>query len=261
MNLTVSRPVKILALVLVIAGVGGVASLSMLGKSSSGSATPPLSVAQIRARAHAHTTTTGPAATTAPRTTAPRVTTTAPAAPVKHPVTLRPVPSTTAAATTTPAPAAPKPQAEQTVTASGLPLVLAAALRQNPIVVVSVFDPEAATDAVSYAEARAGAADAHAGFLGVSVLDETVAAPLTALVPGGGLLPLPGVLIFRRPSTLVELVDGFADRGSVAALAANAQTDPPWTPPATTTAATTPAAPLPAPPAADTSTNTSSAGG
>lgn len=263
MNLTVSRPVKILALVLVIAGVGGIASLSMLGKSSSGSATPPLSVAQIRARAHAHTTATGPAATTAPRAT-----TTAPAAPVKHPVALKPVPATTPAATTpaaaaTRAPAAPKPQAEQTVTANGVPLVLAAALRQNPIVVVSVFDPEAATDAVSYAEARAGAVDAHAGFLGVSVLDESVAAPLTALVPGGGLLPLPGVLIFRRPSTLVELVDGFADRGSVAALAANAQTDPPWTPPTTTTAATTPAAPLPAPPAAatDTSTNTSSVGG
>lgn len=258
MNLTVSRPVKILALLLVIAGVGGIASLSMLGKSSGGSATPPLSVAQIRARAHGHT-----GGTTQVVTTAPHATTTAPAAPVKHPVASKPAPSTTPASTTATTPAAPKPQAEKLVTASGLPLVLAAALRQSPIVVVSVFDPEAGTDAVSYAEARAGAADAHVGFLGVSVLDESVAAPLTALVPGGGLLPLPGILIFRRPSTLVELVDGFADRGSVAALAANAQTDPPWTPPTTTTAATTPAAPLPAPPAAatDTSTNTSSVGG
>jgi hypothetical protein len=33
-DLTVSKPVKILALILVIAGVGGIASLSMLGKGS-----------------------------------------------------------------------------------------------------------------------------------------------------------------------------------------------------------------------------------
>ena len=66
MDLTVSRPVKILALVLVIAGVGGIASLSMLGKSSdAGSGNAQLSVAQIRARAHHTATTAAPATPTA----------------------------------------------------------------------------------------------------------------------------------------------------------------------------------------------------
>ena len=55
MDLTVSRPVKILALILVIAGVGGVASLSMLGKSSgAASGDAQLSVAQIRERLQRH---------------------------------------------------------------------------------------------------------------------------------------------------------------------------------------------------------------
>jgi hypothetical protein len=233
-DLTVSRPVKILALILVIAGVGGVASLSMLGKSSgadSGSA--QLSVAQIRARAH-HTGTTA----------APVKHAAKPAAPVKHaakPVAVKPaVPKV---------PAKPRP----TVAANGLPIILADALRSHHIVVVSIFDPQSQTDAVSYAEARAGAGDANAGFLGVSVLDDTVAGPLTAALPGGGLLPLPGLLVYRAPGTLVERIDGFADRDSVAGLALTAKTAPAFT--GTTSTATT-AAPVAPAPVATTPTTT-----
>src|SRR5206468_3706838 len=105
------------------------------------------------------------------------------AAPVKH-----------AAKPAAVKPAVPKapPKPRPTVAANGLPIDLAVALRRNRIVVVSIFDPQSQTDAVSYAEARAGAADANAGFFGVSVLDDPVAGPLTAALPGGGLLPLPG---------------------------------------------------------------------
>ena len=220
MDLTVSRPVKILALILVIAGVGGVASLSMMGKSSPSSSGPQLSVEQIRARAHGtvvgkKTTAPAKAKAVAPRT------------------------HTATKAKTAPAPVAP---------ANGLPALLNEALRAHRIVVVSVFDPQSQTDAISYAEARAGAGDvSQAGFLGVSVLDDSVAGPLTAALPGGGLLPVPGVLIYRRPGKLIERVDGFVDRDSIAQLALASLTAAPFTPPAPP-APVVAAAPVVAPP-------------
>ena len=233
--MTVSRPIKILALILLVAGIGGIGSLQVLGKGSGGADTSTLSVDQIRARAHAATTTATAAAAPEPSRHAPA------SKPASRP---KPV-----AATPKPRPA-PKPR--QTVASNGLPIVLADALRSHRIVVVSTFDPQSQTDAVSYAEARAGAADARVGFLGVSVLDDTIAAPLTAALPGGGLLPLPGTLVYRAPGTLVERVDGFADKDSIAALALNARSAPaPTGPPAAASTTTTPAPAVP-PPAATT---------
>jgi hypothetical protein len=231
--MTVSRPIKILALILLVAGVGGIGSLQVLGKSSGDAGTSTLSVDQIRARAHGATTT--PAAPAAK--------------PTHHAATHRAAAPKPVAK---PKPVAAKPKPRPTVAANGLPIVLADALRAHRIVVVSTFDPQSPTDAVSYAEARAGAADARVGFLGVSVLDDTIAAPLTAALPGGGLLPLPGTLVYRAPGTLVERVDGFADKDSIAALALNARSAPALTgPPAATSTTTTPAPAVP-PPAATT---------
>ena len=225
-DLTVSRPVKILALILVIAGVGGVASLSMMGKSSP-SASTELSVAQIRARAHG--------STHAPPAKAPAKATVVAPVHVAHTATPKPK-------------AAPKPV--PVVAANGLPSLLNDALHAHRVVVVSVFDPQSQTDAISYAEARAGAGDVGpAGFLGVSVLDDSVAGPLTSALPGGGLLPVPGVLIYRRPGTLVERVDGFADRDAIAQLALAALTAPPITAPVVpATPALAAAAPVVTPP-------------
>jgi len=218
-ELKVSRPIQILLLVLVIAGVGGIASMQMLGKGSSSGAAP-LTADQVRARAH--------------HTTVQQVQHAQPDKPAAH--TAAPAP----AAKPTPAKAKPAPPA------NGLPIVLNDLFRQHRIVVVSVFDPQDKTDAISYAEARAGAADAGAGFLGVSVLDDSVAGPLTAALPDQGLLPVPGVLIYRRPGVLIQRVDGFEDRDGVAQLAAGAATA---TPLAATAAATTaaPVAAVPAP--------------
>lgn len=237
--MTVSRPVKILALILVVAGVAGIASMSMLGKSSPAAGTSTLSVAQIRARAHAGTATTPAAAKPA-------------AKPVRHTAAPQPKPALR------PAPAKPRTPAPTTAP-NGLPIVLADELHAHRIVVVSVFDPQSQTDAFSYAEARAGAADARVGFLGVSVLDDTVAGPLTAALPGGGLLPLPGTLIYRAPDTLVQRIDGFADKDSIAALALNARTAPALTAAAASPSAATttaPAAPVPVPAPAPTDTTT-----
>jgi hypothetical protein len=218
-DLTVSRPVKILALILVIAGVGGVASLSMMGKSSPSSSGPQLSVEQIRARAHGTVVNQKKASAAKTRVVSPST----------HARSKRSA-------------AKPKPQTPAPVTAAnGLPSLLNAALRTHRIVVVSLFDPQSQTDAISYAEARAGAGDvSQAGFLGVSVLDDSVAGPLTAALPGGGLLPVPGVLIYRRPGMLIERVDGFVDRDSIAQLALASLTAPPFTPPAPPAAAAAP---------------------
>jgi hypothetical protein len=104
---------------------------------------------------------------------------------------------------------------------SDLPQPLQWQLSQHEVVVVSVYDPRVDADAISVAEAHAGALDANTGFLLVSVLDNKVAGILTALLPGGGLLPVPGVLVYRAPGNLALRIDGFADRQSVAQAATN----------------------------------------
>lgn len=116
-----------------------------------------------------------------------------------------------------------------------LPAPLQWELSHHKVVVVSFYDPNANVDAISVAEAHAGAIAAKAGFLLVSVLDNKVAGILTALLPEGGLLPEPGVIIYHAPGTIVLRLDGFADRDSVAQAAANAIAAPA---PVTTTAAT-----------------------
>lgn len=187
--MTVGRPVQIFALAalaLVLAG-GGVLMLHR-----SPSSEPPAAAAKPAATHTAHSA----------------------LAPVKHATK----PATSKAAVPKPAP--------RLVATNGLPMPLAKALRKHRIVVVSLFDPQSRTDAISFAEARAGAKAAGAGFLGVSVLNDNVAGPLTSALPGGGLLPSPGVLVYRRPDSLVVRLDGFADRDAVAQAAAGAVTAP-----------------------------------
>jgi len=125
-----------------------------------------------------------------------------------------------------PAKQAAHKQPPSLVTADGLPLSLAQALRTHRVVVVSLFNPQSRTDAIAFAEARAGARAAHVGFLGVSVLDNAVAGPLTAVLPAGQLLPQPGLLIYRRPNKLVQRIDGFADRDAVAQAAVSSASGP-----------------------------------
>jgi hypothetical protein len=103
-----------------------------------------------------------------------------------------------------------------------LPPPLQWQLSQHKVVVVSIYNPNANVDAIAVAEAHQGAADAGAGFLLVSVLDNKVAGILTGLLPGGGLLPAPGILVYRAPGNIALRIDGFADRVSVAQAAQNA---------------------------------------
>ena len=212
MDLTISQPVRIFALVALVAALGGGALIAMKpGKP----ATPPV----VSSDASAPLTKVAPPAATTP-TASPQA---------KPPVitsTARPKATATTPKTAT---VARKPTAAPAVAADGLPSALASALHSHRIVVVSVFDPDSQTDAIAFAEARAGASEAGAGFVGISLLDSVAAGALTTQLPGGGLLPSPGVLVYRRPDTLVYRLDGFADRDMVAQAAAASATAAPVT--------------------------------
>jgi len=199
-DLTVSRPIKILALVAVVAAVAGIAMLMLKPKPT---ATAPIVITKTP-------TTTTPAAPRHSATTAAKAKAAAPThrAPVHKVVHAAKLP---------------------VVGKNGLPTAIDQALESHRIVVVSVFDSQSATDAISYAEAKSGAADARVGFVGINLLDNPLAAALTSALPGGGLLPAPGVLIYRRPGVLVERLDGFTDRDVVAQAAAASVTAPPLT--------------------------------
>jgi hypothetical protein len=202
-NTTIAPQIKILAAVGVIAAAGLGASLFLFGHGGSKTADR---VATIHSTPAAST----PTPTT--QRTHSRPATTTPA--VKHAT------KTHAVARTHANKAKPTAFHGNRVYAN-LPQPLQWQLAHHKVVVVSLYNPSADVDAISVAEAHAGAVDAGAGFLLVNVLDNKVAGILTALLPGGGLLPDPGVLVYRAPGDLAIRLDGFADRDSVAQAAAN----------------------------------------
>jgi hypothetical protein len=199
-NLTVSPQIKILALVGLLAVVGLAASMLVLGGSSKKTTTL---AARTPAKAHIPV-----RHVTKPRTTVH--------APAKHATKTHTV--SHAKAHTKAAPA----RFHGNAVYAQLPKPLQWQLAHHKVVVVSFYNPSSNVDAISVAEAHAGATDAGAGFLLVSVLDNKVAGILTALLPGGGLLPDPGVIIYRAPGDIALRLDGFSDRASVAQAATNA---------------------------------------
>jgi hypothetical protein len=236
-NLTVSPQIKVLALVGLLAALGLGASMFVLGgHSSKTETTAPATTAAVQQ----HTTPVKPATTT---TSTPTKHVTKPATTTKH---HRQV-----------AKAKPKPNVFRgNAVYAQLPAPLQWQLAHHKVVVVSLYNPRANVDAISVAEAHAGAVDAGAGFLLVDVLDNKVAGILTALLPGGGLLPDPGVLVYKAPGDVVIRLDGFNDRETVAQAATNALAGEVDMTATTDATATTPAAVTPAPaPAATTTTS------
>jgi|SRR5579872_6097097 len=213
--MTISRPIRIFALVAVIAAVGGVAMLTMKPKKA---ATPPIVVQAP------HVTST--ATSTVAKTQSTQAT-------AKTPSGNRTAPPTSRHRETA-------KKAPSLIAANGLPMTIDAAFRKHRIVVVSIFNPQAPSDAISFAEALAGAKDAGVGFVGISLMDNPLASALTTALPGGGLLPDPGVLIYRRPGVLVQRLDGFADKDVVAQASAASVTAPALTASAASTATATP---------------------
>jgi hypothetical protein len=260
-NLTLSPPIKILALVGLIGVLGLGASTLVLGHG-----TPTVRTSTAKPHGDALTT---PVKDLTPAKTTPATVATkhhATATPAKKHVTVtKPVtkPVTKAPAQTaakarvkavTPSPAKTQAKAVAHRAQRGnlvyedLPKQLQWQLAQHKIVVVSLYNPHADVDAISVAEAHAGATATKAGFLLVNVLDNSIAGLLTGLLPGGGLLPDPGVLVYRAPGDIMVRLDGFADRDSVAQAVTNALAGPKVTPAASLAAVpaatpVTPAAP------------------
>jgi hypothetical protein len=219
--MTVSSPIKIVALLGIMAACGVFLYMQVLspGGSSSDSAVAPVIKPLHPVKAHITTLTpTKPAAkkVTAVKVTAPhkKVTAVKVTAPHKK-VTAVKVQPKPAAKVVAAAPAAATP-----TPTNGLPPRVAEALREFPVVVVALYSPEASVDATSLGEAAAGAKAAKVGFLAINVLDQAQVSPFTDAF---GVLQDPTLLIYARPGTLTFKVDGFADRQVVAQAALSAK--------------------------------------
>ena len=223
MSFTISPPIRIAAAAGLLLTLAFAGAMMTLGRSHSPSATKPPARTQARTTVHrsaspAKATHKTAAKATVHKTTAAKQKTHAAAAkPAATKATAK-----TAAKHTTAKQTAEHKVARGNLVDATLPQPLQWQLSQHKIVVVSVYDPQSDVDAISVAEAHAGAAEAGAGFLLVNVLDNSLAGLLTGVLPNGGLLPDPGVLIYRAPGTLAFRIDGFADRDSVAQAAADA---------------------------------------
>jgi hypothetical protein len=121
------------------------------------------------------------------------------------------------------APSVPKaprrPPAMVAALKAGLPMPIAKALGEHPVVVVSLYNPYSQVDGISFAEARAGAQLAGVGFAPLNVLSRAHVGKLTEQL---GLLPNPGILIYVRPAALAARFTGFTDKETVAQAAQNA---------------------------------------
>jgi hypothetical protein len=103
--------------------------------------------------------------------------------------------------------------------ANGTPRTIASVLRRHRVVVVLLYNPQSKVDSLSLGEAQLGAGRANAGFLRVNVLKQRQAAPFAQAY---GVLQAPTVLFFARPGKLVQKFVGFADEDTVAQAALNA---------------------------------------
>lgn len=245
MTMTLSPPVKILALIGLLAVVALGASTMLLGKSSSPvrtSTAQPHNTATVAP--HVTPKTAAHAAAKTHVAAKAHAKTTAPAKKAVHKAVATPAKAHAATKAHAVAKHAATPVRHGNLVYADLPSVLQKQLALHKVVVVSLYNPNADVDAISVAEAHAGATDAASGFLLVNVLDNSIAGPLTALLPGGGLLPDPGVLVYRAPGDIMVRFNGFVDRATVSQAVTNALAAPPSVPQASTAA---PAATTPAP--------------
>jgi hypothetical protein len=210
MALTVSPQIRIVALIglLLAFGLGGAMLFMGGGSGSATTVVPSQNSAVLRGKDVA-----ARASARAKNPTATATTRTAVAAKAKA----------ASARNTHAAPVKPAPVAKKVspALAAGLPLSLAQSLAVNRTVVAVIYNPQAEVDGIAFAEARAGAALAGAGFVGLNVLSQAEVGKLTEQF---GLLPDPAVLIFTRPAHLAGRLDGFADKETVAQAAQNAAT-------------------------------------
>jgi hypothetical protein len=98
---------------------------------------------------------------------------------------------------------------------------LARALTQHRVVVVLFYAPGADYDAIQTRETRAGALEAHAGFLALNVRQNS---QIAALAAEYDIRDAPATVIFKRGPSVVYRVMGYLDHDAIAQAAANAGT-------------------------------------
>jgi hypothetical protein len=143
------------------------------------------------------------------------------------PSTASSTPASTTPAVSTPAKTTPTPTKSHTHSATpaklnthGLPVSVARALRKHSVVVVALYLPSSDVDRMTGAEAQAGAAEMHAGFVPVNVLHQRSG---TALLRKLGVVNTPVVLVVKRPARVLSEFKGLVDRDVVAQAIADAR--------------------------------------
>ena len=195
--MTVSAPVKIFALVALLAAVLAGGWMMLMGGEVE--AEPAAIVLPKKASVV-------PSAPAKPAT---------PAKPAVKPAASKPTPAK-------PAPAKPaKPARVPLIAANGLPTRLVSALRRENVVVLALWGSGGTIDRMALDEARAGAAAAGAGFIPMNVLESNKEAEALTLKLGV-VLRAPTVLFFTGTDTLAVRLDGFRDRETVAQAALDA---------------------------------------
>jgi len=110
---------------------------------------------------------------------------------------------------------------------AGVPTPLADSLKRHAVVVVALVSPTSSVDRLTLAEAKAGAAAGHAGFVTISVASNAQVQALSGLAatsadPQNRLLDAPAVLVFQKPRTLFVRFNGYTDASTIEQAVVNA---------------------------------------
>jgi hypothetical protein len=186
---TVSAPIRVVALVGLLAALAMGAWMMTAGRSDAGADEPIEELRPVRRAESVATKLSGHNLATA----------------VGKPAATKPV--ATPAAKPVEKPVASKPQL-----ADGTPRTIAGVLATSRVAVVLLYDSESKVDEYSVSEAVLGAKSAGAGFFRVDVRNEKLA---TTFTKAYGVLQAPSVLVFRRPGTLALKLNGFVDHQTV----------------------------------------------
>jgi hypothetical protein len=204
----VSAPIKVFALVGVLAALVLAGGMMLMGRGTSDEAAAPIVIPSKKAGlldAPAAATKAAAKASGAAKN-AGKVT---PAA--------KPKPAAKPAAKPKPAVKAPV----RLIASNGLPSRLVAQLASHDVVIVALWGSGGKIDAMSRDEAAAGASAARAGFVPIDVIKNSREAEALTLKLGF-VLRAPGVLVFKSPDTVANTLDGFRDRETVAQAALDA---------------------------------------
>lgn len=134
-------------------------------------------------------------------------------------------PATSTPAVSTPAQTTSTPSTTHKATPTalkthGLPVPVARALQKHSVVVVSLTTPRGSEDQFLAAEAKAGAVEAHAGYVAIDVFHQR---PGTTILRKLGVTDTPVTLVVKRSGAIVQQFPGFVDRDVVAQAATEAR--------------------------------------